>query len=226
MPTTDSAKRSVPASADQADLTKILARYSATDAGLVAVTGRTEAEQIRAARNTEATTFGTTRKPLLVFRVDTQQIEVHPNTGAAGETWRVVSRDDEITSREVIIKYTNPDGSKGDYSIHALFQEAFGARQLSISGTVQINFTGTGDSANLTYDTGDVTMPSPFNSVPVVQITPDISVDGKIITAMAVAQTTSTFRIRTTRPAGHNPGARTFSWTATGWVGGTWNGGQ
>lgn len=225
MPTTDPALRSIPAGADQADLTKLFARYSSTDVGLVAVTGRTHAEQVRAARNTEATALGLGRKPVLVLRADTspQQIEVHPNTGAAGETWLVVSRDNEITSRDVIVKYTNPNGSNGDYSIHALFQEAFGRRQLTVANTVQVNLTS---DRPLTFDTGDVAIEAGFTEVPVVQINPDQSVAGQVVTASPVAQTTSTFRIRLTRPAGYNPGARSFGWTATGWVGGAWNEGQ
>jgi len=184
----------------------------------VTVASRTEAEQRRSEKGVGTGTF-------MVFRTDTRKLEIHPNTGASGETWLLVSPPDEITSRDVIIKRTASDGSNDDYTIHELFQEAFGKQQTAESGTAEVNLTS---ERPTTYDTTGtpVSYGRMFNKVPAVYVRPYIAPDGRVVHAMAVTVTTTGFHIRTTRPSGYNPGAVTFTWIAVGETGEAFNEGQ
>lgn len=206
-------KNTLPDPDDAPDIPAAFATFANSIGQWVPVTSRTEASQ-RLANVTG---------PFLVFRLDTRKFEVHPNTGASGEGWLVVSPPDEITSKDVIVKYTEPGGASDDYTIHSLFQEAFGKRQAVLSGTTEINLTS---ERPLTFDTGNVSLLPSFNLVPAITISPYISPAGQVVHARAVAVTTSSFQIRTTRPSGYNPGAVSFTWIAAGEVGGIWNGGQ
>jgi len=211
-------KNDLPDLSTPEDIPAILAKLAASIGQFVPVASRTEANQRLAQK-------GAGTGPLLVFRTDTRKFEVHPNTGASGETWLLVSPPDEITSRDVIIKRTAGDGSNDDYTIHELFQESFGKREVASSGTAEVNLIS---ERPTTFDTTGtpVSFGRIFNKVPAVYVRPYIAPDGKVVHAMAVTVTTTGFHIRTARPSGYNPGAVTFTWIAVGEVGDTWNDGQ
>lgn len=87
MPITDDLGRQIPAGGDAADLTQILTRYSLSDVGITTVTSRTAANTLLATVNAAALAEGVSRRPVAVWRSDTQALELHPNTGGAGEGW-------------------------------------------------------------------------------------------------------------------------------------------
>lgn len=115
MPYTDDFGRSIPVGTDPADLNAMFTRYSLTDGGLPSVSSLTAANQLRSNVNTVADSNGLPHPRLFVWRTDTKTLEVHPNTGAAGEGWEVVGgRQHGATAT-----FDNPDVTTA--TVHALY---------------------------------------------------------------------------------------------------------
>lgn len=82
MPVNDALGRSIATNADAPSIETALRNYSLSDVGIIKVASRTQANQVLTAYKQAGGT-----QPVVVWNESSENLEIHPNTGAAGENW-------------------------------------------------------------------------------------------------------------------------------------------